>query len=56
MTRRVKACMEAALTEGAATIVTVEQTTLALFRIEGKCYAIVNTCPHRGGPLGQANW
>ncbi|MGH7831822.1 MAG: Rieske (2Fe-2S) protein [Candidatus Binatia bacterium] len=26
---------------------------VALFKIEGRIYATGNTCPHRGGPLGE---
>jgi nitrite reductase (NADH) small subunit len=26
---------------------------LALFNVEGKFYAVDNTCPHRGGPVGE---
>lgn len=26
---------------------------IALFNVDGKFYAIENTCPHRGGPLGE---
>ncbi len=28
---------------------------LALFRVAGRYYAIDNTCPHRGGPLGEGD-
>jgi nitrite reductase (NADH) small subunit/3-phenylpropionate/trans-cinnamate dioxygenase ferredoxin subunit len=31
----------------------VEGTTLAIANVDGKFYAINNTCLHRGGPLGQ---
>lgn len=26
---------------------------IALFNVDGNFYAIDNTCPHRGGPLGE---
>lgn len=26
---------------------------IALFNINGEFYAIQNSCPHRGGPLGE---
>lgn len=26
---------------------------IALFNVEGKIYALDNTCPHMGGPLGE---
>lgn len=28
-------------------------TEIALFNVEGKIYAIDNSCPHMGGPLGE---
>jgi nitrite reductase (NADH) small subunit len=31
----------------------IEGKTVALANVEGKFYAIDNTCLHRGGPLGQ---
>ena len=31
----------------------VDGQTLAISNVEGKFYAIDNTCLHRGGPLGQ---
>ena len=31
----------------------VEGKTLAISNVDGKFYAINNTCLHRGGPLGQ---
>ncbi len=31
----------------------VNGTTLAIANVDGKFYAINNTCLHRGGPLGQ---
>ena len=31
----------------------VEGTTLAIANVDGKFYAIDNTCLHRGGPLAQ---
>ena len=36
---------------------TVEQDgkVLALFNVGGKFYALDNTCPHRGGPLGEGD-
>jgi len=31
----------------------VDGTTLAIANVDGKFYAINNTCLHRGGPLGE---
>ncbi|NJS14427.1 MAG: Rieske 2Fe-2S domain-containing protein [Sphingopyxis sp.] len=36
---------------GKSKIVTVNDRPLALFNVEGKLYAIHNSCPHEGGPL-----
>lgn len=38
---------------GAIKDVQVGGTAVALANVEGKFYAISNTCLHRGGPLGQ---
>ena len=29
------------------------EKAIALFNVSGKFYALDNTCPHRGGPLGE---
>lgn len=39
--------------EGEARVVEVGGRTLAVFNVGGNFYAIDNTCPHRGGPLGE---
>jgi nitrite reductase (NADH) small subunit len=36
---------------GQSRIVTVNDRQIALFNVEGKFYAIHNSCPHEGGPL-----
>lgn len=51
--RRLRIADEAALREGAGTVVRVEEQSIALFRVEGRCYALANACPHKGGPLGE---
>jgi nitrite reductase/ring-hydroxylating ferredoxin subunit len=33
----------------------LEGTTIAIANVEGKLYAINNTCLHRGGPLAQGD-
>ncbi|MDE3135038.1 MAG: Rieske (2Fe-2S) protein [Acidobacteriota bacterium] len=35
--------------------VKVEQRTIAVANVDGRFYAIDNTCLHRGGPLGQGD-
>lgn len=51
--RLVKVAASEEVPEGKTLEVQVEQTTLALFRVDGVCYAVANACPHRGGPLAQ---
>jgi nitrite reductase/ring-hydroxylating ferredoxin subunit len=41
--------------EGEARVVEVGDRTLAVFNVGGTFYAIDNTCPHRGGPLGEGD-
>jgi nitrite reductase/ring-hydroxylating ferredoxin subunit len=41
------------LQEGSGKSVSANGKALALFKVEGKLYAIDNTCAHRGGPLGE---
>jgi nitrite reductase (NADH) small subunit len=36
---------------GGAKVVRVNGKDLALFNVDGRFYAISNTCPHEGGPL-----
>lgn len=40
---------------GEGRVVEVEGRAVALFNVEGRYYAIDNTCPHRGGPLGEGD-
>jgi nitrite reductase/ring-hydroxylating ferredoxin subunit len=44
---------ETLMREGKGTVVRAEGLALALFKVEGRCYALANACPHRGGPLGE---
>jgi nitrite reductase (NADH) small subunit len=43
------------LADGQARVVDVGGRTLAVFNVAGAFYAIDNTCPHRGGPLGEGD-
>ncbi len=43
------------LVPGSGKVVKVEGETIALFNVDGTYYAIGNTCPHRGGPLGEGS-
>jgi nitrite reductase/ring-hydroxylating ferredoxin subunit len=38
---------------GSSKICVVDGREIALFNVSGKYYAIENTCPHQGGPLGE---
>ncbi len=40
---------------GEGRVVEAAGKTLALFNVAGTFYAIDNTCPHRGGPLGEGD-
>jgi len=40
---------------GEGRVVEAEGRSLALFNVGGTFYAIDNTCPHRGGPLGDGD-
>lgn len=40
------------LAPGWGTTVETEGRRIALFNVQGTFYAIDDTCPHRGGPLG----
>ena len=41
------------LRPGQGTVVSVNGEDVALFNVDGEFHAISNTCPHRGGPLGE---
>lgn len=49
----VRAIAVADLPPGQATELTLEGEPVALFNVGGSFHALVNRCPHRGGPLGQ---
>jgi len=38
---------------GAGKTVEVHGVRIALFNVDGSFYAVDNTCPHAGGPLGE---
>ncbi len=39
--------------EGEGVVVPLDDGEIALFRVRGAVYACTNTCPHRGGPIGE---
>ena len=41
------------LKPGENKVVNVNGSEIALFNVDGQFHAIANTCPHRGGPLGE---
>jgi NAD(P)H-dependent nitrite reductase small subunit len=53
MSEFVKALPVAELPPGRGTELRLSGQAIALFNVEGRFYAISNTCLHRGGPLGQ---
>ncbi len=40
---------------GKAKTADVKGDPIALYNVGGKVYATANTCPHRGGPLGEGD-
>jgi len=51
----VKVATLADLPAGKAMTVEVSGTPVALYNVGGTIYATTNTCPHRGGPLGEGD-
>ena len=49
----VRAAKTTEITPGTVQEIVVDGKSMALANVEGKFYAINNTCVHRGGPLGQ---
>ena len=39
--------------EGGSKVVKIKDRSIAVFNHHGSFYAIDNTCPHQGGPLGE---
>jgi len=38
---------------GGSKVVEIKDHTVAIFRVGDDMYAVDNTCPHQGGPLGE---
>jgi nitrite reductase (NADH) small subunit len=49
----VRACATSEITLGTGRTLTLEGKDVAVFNVDGTFYALDNTCPHRGGPLGE---
>jgi nitrite reductase (NADH) small subunit len=43
------------LAPGKGKLIEVNQKRIALFNVEGRYYAIDDTCPHLGGPLSEGD-
>ncbi|MCI0566987.1 MAG: Rieske 2Fe-2S domain-containing protein [Acidobacteria bacterium] len=53
MPERVKIAVRSEVPSGAGKVVVALGRVLALFNVEGDFFAVDNSCPHRGGPLGE---
>ncbi len=52
---RVRVAASGDVKPGEGRVVEAGGRTIALFNVDGRYYAIDNTCPHRGGPLGEGD-
>ena len=50
-----KVLSKAQLQPGTSQVVDVNGQPVAVFNVGGSVYALANTCPHRGGPLGEGD-
>ncbi len=50
-----KTLKESEIQEGQGKVAVLNGKEIALFKHEGKIYALANICPHRGGPLGEGS-
>lgn len=46
------ACSTDDVSEGSPEVTEIGGTEIAIFYAEGEYFAVANTCPHQGGPLG----
>jgi nitrite reductase/ring-hydroxylating ferredoxin subunit len=53
MPKFVVAAKTSEIGENQVKVVEVEGKPVALFRVQGKFYAVSHTCAHAGGPLGE---
>jgi NAD(P)H-dependent nitrite reductase small subunit len=51
----IKAGTVSDLEEGIGKLVETESKRIALFKVDGKFYAVEEVCPHRGGPLSEGD-
>jgi 3-phenylpropionate/trans-cinnamate dioxygenase ferredoxin component len=52
---RVRIGVAADVPVGEGRVVEVSGRMLAVFNVDGRYFATDNTCPHRGGPLGEGD-
>lgn len=55
MPDRVKIARCSEVPPGTGRVLVAGGRVLALFNVGGKFHAVDNTCPHRGGPLGEGH-
>jgi nitrite reductase/ring-hydroxylating ferredoxin subunit len=55
MSQRTRVAGVDEIADGQGRVVDIAGRTLALFKVGGTFYAIDNSCPHRGGPLGEGD-
>jgi len=53
--KRVRVAGVGDVNPGEGRVVAADGRSVALFTVDGHYYAIDNTCPHRGGPLGEGD-
>ncbi len=53
MTRWMQVAQRSEVKHGESKVVKLGDERVAIFNADGKFYAINNTCPHQGGPLGE---
>jgi len=53
MPTRARCGKAAEIPPGSSKVVEVRGRSIALFNMAGTLYALDNTCPHQGGPLGE---
>ncbi|MBI2647464.1 Rieske 2Fe-2S domain-containing protein [Candidatus Woesearchaeota archaeon] len=53
MSNLIRVASTSDLKPGENKVVNVNGVDIALFNVDGQFFALNNTCPHRGGPLGE---
>jgi nitrite reductase/ring-hydroxylating ferredoxin subunit len=55
MAERIRIVQRSEIPAGTGKVVVADGRVLAVFNVEGQFRAVENTCPHRGGPLGEGS-